>query len=257
MGLFDKLFGKNNQGKTQEPVQQPTKNDVFDGIYIAKPVSVEAPVIFKTFTYEEIESLIDANPLAASYRLDRQQQTFSMNTMEWEQFKAKAKKSFIALDLETTGLHNDDDNIIEVAAVKVKDGEIIDSYQQYVNPNKPIPEDAKAVNHITDDMLIGKPYIFQIIPDLLAFIGNDIIAAHNAPFDIGFLAQACMRYRFKIPRKWFDTMDLKEVWPGLKSKKLQSFLDAAGIENRQAHSAAGDAEALALLIIKSLDKESL
>lgn len=258
MGLFDKLLGKKQQ--TQEAKQNTSKpisplaQRTIEEISSCTTKPVEVSTIYRTFTYEEKEQMIAANPLASKYRLERQQQSTSMNTIEWEQFKLKSKGSFTAFDLETTSLDDLDGYIVEIGAVRVRNGEIVDTYHQYVNPNIPMPADAQAVNHITDDMLIDQPFIFEVLPDVLEFVGSDILVAHNATFDFRFLAQACMNHRFKIPRKWFDSMDLKEVWPGLKNRKLQTFLDAAGIENKQAHSALGDAEALAKLTILSLNK---
>jgi DNA polymerase III epsilon subunit family exonuclease len=263
MGLFDKLFGKKQP--IPDPKPEPPKPEqpkpisssaqrTLDEISYYIPKAVEPPKHYRTFTYEEKEQMIAANPLAFKYRLERQQQSTSMNTMEWEQFKLKSKGSFTAFDLETTGLDDLDGYIVEIGAVRVRKGEMVEIYHQYVNPNIPMPADAQAVNHITDDMLIDQPFIFEVLPDVLEFIGSDILVAHNATFDFRFLAQACMNHRFKIPRKWFDSMDLKEVWPGLKNRKLQTFLDAAGIENEQAHSALGDAEALAKLTIISVNK---
>ena len=260
MGIFDKLFGKKQQVSKEIPTPERKTdtipgtdiswNSILGGLELPKR---ESPFL-RQITYEEAEQLINNNPLTPKYRRETQQQSTSMHTMEWEDFKEKAKGSFTVLDLETTGLSNLDDEIVEISAVRVRKGEISEIYNQYVFPNIKMPADAQMVNHITDEMLADKPYIFEVLPDLLDFIGSDIIVAHNAAFDFGFIAQACMRNRFKIPRKWFDSMDLKAVWPGLKNKKLQSFLDAAGIENKNAHSATGDAEALALLTIMSLNK---
>lgn len=262
MGIFDKLFGKkqSEHDHAPQPVKEqihiPTAKETFDvlGYTPSIPKPVEAQKTFRSFTYEEIEQMIADNPNSSKFRLERQQQTTSMHTMEWEQFKMKSKGSFVALDFETTSLDNSNGYIVEIGAVRVRNGVITDRFHQYVNPNTPMPKDAQAVNHITDDMLVGKPFIFQVVPDILDFIGTDIIVAHNATFDFGFLAQACMNYRFKIPKKWFDSMDLKEVWPGLPNRKLQTFLEAAGIVNKEAHRADSDAEALALLMIESLKK---
>lgn len=258
MGILDKLFGKKQNNP--EPVKAPGPVQQSSGVYF--PVLEELGIeqtkyessYLKSFTYEEKEAMIAKNPLAEKYRLVTQQQTASLNTIEWEDFKQKSKGSFVAFDLETTGLNPEADSIVEVAAVRVKNGKITDRYQQYVNPNIRMPSDAQEVNNITDEMLEGQPYIFEIIPNILEFFGSNIVVAHNAAFDIKFLTMNCLRNRFKIPRKWFDSMDLKQVWPDVKNKKLSTFLEAAGIENKNAHSALGDAEALALLMIESLNK---
>ncbi len=221
MGLFDKLFKKKESA--------------------SKPVDI-------------IESRISRNPYSSLYRLPYQETEKNINTLEYIDFYQKSCGRFVALDFETTGLNDVNDKIIEIGAVRVSDGQIIESYQQYVNPGIPVSAGASAVNHITDDMLYDKPYIYEVLPDLLHFIGSDIVVAHNAAFEIRFLAQSCMLYRFKIPDDWFDSMDLKIIWPDLESRKLQSFLSAACIVNKNAHSAIGDAEALANLMIVSMQK---
>ena len=257
MGLFGKLFGKKNN--VQEVTTEPTRTPVPTPVPEPKPVLPDPPKPpkeHKLITYKEREQMIQDNPLSSLYRREKQQESASMHTMEWDQFKTKCKGRFIALDFETTGLDCESEEIIEISAVRVDKGEIVDSYHTYVDPNKNIPRDAYEINHITDNMVAGKPYIWQVLPDLLDFIGTGYIVAHNAEFDYRFLAMSCMRYRFKIPTKWFDSMDLKELWPKAKNRKLCTILAAAGIENQQAHSASGDAEALAKLVIASMEKDA-
>lgn len=240
MGIFDKLFGKRKpQPSSGSPVPPPAS-------------APEKPPLSE---YEIAEAKIARNPYAAEFRLASQQTEAHLETLEYIDFFQKANGRFVTLDLETTGLDCIADAIVEIGAVKVEDGRIIDSYHQYVNPDRPISAAASKVNHITDDMLSDKPYIYEVLPDLLHFIGSDVVVAHNAAFDFKFLAQSCMRRRFRIPSLWFDSMDLRLLWPDLNSKKLQAFLDAAGIENSQAHSAAGDSDALARLMIVAMQKK--
>ena len=80
------------------------------------------------------------------------------------------------------------------------------------------------------------------------------MVAHNAKFDASFITQVLMRYRFKMFRRYFDSMELVKYWPEVKNRKLSSFLCAAGIENTEAHRALSDAESLAQLVIKTLEK---
>lgn len=206
--------------------------------------------------YETIEAAIAINPLSAKYRRETQQQTANFRFMEIDKFITQAAKSFVAVDIETTGLNPQDDQIIEIAAVKVENGAIVSSFSQLIDPGQPIPSNATNVNHITDDMVYGMPRIYDIIPDFLEFVGNNVLVAHNAQFDAEFFTMACMRYRFKVYKKWFDSIQLKAYWPGLANRKLQTFLSAAGIENIGAHRAGDDAQALAKLVIKTLDRIS-
>lgn len=201
-----------------------------------------------------IQRAIAASPGSERYRTYESQCEINTVGYDLSEFKIYFGGKYTTLDFETTGLSPNYDQIVEIGACKVENGEIIDQFHQYVDPGIPMPSDASAVNHITDQMLAGQPKIYEVLPALLNFIGDDILVCHNARFDVSFLAQACMRYGFVCPSSCFDSMDLIAVWPDLKSRKLSCFLDAAGIENKNAHSAIGDAEALAYLMIISLQK---
>lgn len=169
-------------------------------------------------------------------------------------FQKKVYKRFVVFDLETTGLDDSTDRICEIGAVRVVNGKITDEYQTLVNPKMHIPDEASAKNHITDSMVKKSPTIGDVLPDFLAFVGDDYLAAHNCGFDAAFLRKACSECGLTAPTSFFDTMRLSVYWPGLKNKKLATFLDAAGIENDNAHRALSDARSTALLIVKSFDK---
>ena len=168
-------------------------------------------------------------------------------------FQKVVYKRFVVFDLETTGLDSSSDRIIEIGAVRVENGKITEKYQQLVNPKIHIPEEASEKHHITDSMVAHSPTIDQALPDFLSFAGNDVLAAHNGGFDASFLDEACRKYHRKEPVDYFDTMRLSVYWPNLQNRKLETFLKAAGIKNKDAHRALGDAEATAELIIKSFE----
>ena len=231
MGFFDKLFGKKEKGQAEPPV----------------PASSSSPMFSSDAVSSFIRSLEPCDPLPSQTNLE-------ITTLDYLPFYIRSKGRFTVLDLETTGLSCDSDRIVEIGAVRVEDGRVNDTYHQYVNPEMHIPSSASSVNHITDDMVCNQPKIREVLPGLLRFIGSDIIVAHNAAFDIKFLARSCMRHRFTVPTAWFDSMDLKTVWTDLPNHKLETFLSAAGIINKHAHSALGDAEALAQLMIVSMQK---
>lgn len=233
MGLLSKLFGKKEKEQAQSPVQSASS--------ISTSNISDAAACF----LQSIESP-DSSPAP--------QTSLEITTLDYLPFYIRSGGRFVALDLETTGLSYNTDRIVEICAVRVDDGRITETYHQYVNPEMHISSSASSVNHITDDMVFDKPKIQSVLPDLLQFIGSDIIVAHNAAFDIRFLARSCMRHRFTVPPDWFDSMDLRIVWPDLPDNKLKTFLDAAGIVNNNPHSALGDAEALAQLMIVSMQK---
>ena len=96
--------------------------------------------------------------------------------------------TFVSFDIETTGLSPIKDRIVEIGAVKFKNQKIIDTFQEFVDPKMPISPGASAVNGITDDMVLGKATIEEILPRFNSFLGRNIPVAHNAPFDVGFLS---------------------------------------------------------------------
>lgn len=206
--------------------------------------------------HEAIEAEIAQNPLSAQYRYFPEKEELKSSMLETDAFLKIAKKQFVAFDLETTGLEAGLDRIAEIAAVRVYHGQIVETFHRLVNPGIPMPPEAGSVNHLTDDMLAGQPKIYNILPDFLDFVGNDVLAAHNARFDAQFLLQDCLRYNFKNPSRFYDTRLLSVFWPGLPDRKLATLLAAASIENSEAHRALGDAEALAKLIIISVEKSS-
>ena len=170
-------------------------------------------------------------------------------------FKKKCNLPYVVFDLETTGLDADTDEIIEIGAVRVINGKVTDqTFQQLVNPGVKIPAEATEVNHITDSMVKGQPKMSEVLPAFLTFVDGDLLVAHNGGFDASFLDNACKRYGYTAPERYFDTMRLSVYWPNLKNRKLSTFLKAAGIRNDVAHRALSDAIATAELCVKSMEK---
>lgn len=235
--------GKKKRSKEQAP-------------HFPKPAPSPDPIPEKQeSTFDSIQSAIAKNPKSAPFRADfTDTANYSILDLTEYMFQ-KSPLSFVAFDLETTGLSPANDAIVEIGAVRVVDGQITEKYHQLVNPMRTMPAAASAVNNITDDMLNGMPQLYEILPDFLHFAGSDILVAHNAKFDSQFIAQACMRYRLKYPKKYFDTMQLTPFWPDLPNRKLVTFLAAAGVVNSEAHRALSDAEALANLMIIAMNKE--
>jgi ATP-dependent DNA helicase DinG len=154
--------------------------------------------------------------------------------------------TYVVLDLETTGLDNTKDKIIEVAAVKVNRGLIGDQFATLVAITGKLSEEITALTGITNEMLTGQPRIEDIIPSLAAFIGDAVIVAHNAEFDRGFLTRS-----WQDSREWLDTVTLAQiVYPCEPSFALAWLTRSLGIENSQAHRALSDALATAELLIR-------
>lgn len=192
--------------------------------------------------------------VTTSKRVPSKRYSDDPSLMSIAKFQKVVYDRFVSFDLETTGLDSDVDRIVEIGAVRVVKSKIVDSYQCLVNPGISMPAAATERNHITDDMLAGAPSIGEVLPDFLRFVGDDVLAAHNAGYDAAFLRSACSECRLDPPEKFFDTMRLSVYWPNLPNRKLETFIKAAGIKNKNAHRALGDADAAANLIIKSFEK---
>ena len=253
MGLFD-FFKRKKVVPEQNPIQQRA-DDSEDIMKKLKDMEKNADEA-RAKRDAEIEEAINKVPEARQYRLNYTQQESTVHDMTITEFTPISKKMYVAFDLETTGVNHMGDEIVEIAAVRVENGIIIDEYQQLVDPGRPMPAEALAVNHITDDMLRGKPKIHQVLPSFLAFIGDDVLVAHNAPFDIRFLCQACMRNRFRTPASCFNTMNLARYWPEAENKKLATLAAAAGIEIEHAHRAMDDTKALVSFINATNERRS-
>ena len=88
---------------------------------------------------------------------------------------------YVLFDLETTGTSCIYDEVIEISAVKVRSGKVVEEFSQLVNPKRPIPYAASMVNHISDEMVANEPDFGQVLPEFLTFAGDDILVGHNIP----------------------------------------------------------------------------
>ena len=152
--------------------------------------------------------------------------------------------TFTAFDIETTGLTPVIDRIVEIGAVKFKNEEITDSFREMVDPEMSISPGAFAVNGITDDMVKGKPTIDQVLPEFVRFLGGSVPVAHNALFDVGFLAYDISRFNLQPAEKpVLDTMNLsKNCFPGLYSYSLENIAGSLNIQSEGFHRALADSE---------------
>jgi len=168
--------------------------------------------------------------------------------------------TYVVFDLETTGLSSHYDKITELGFVKVKDGMIIDTWQQFVNPLQRLHPIISNKTNITDDMLISQPTIDQLLPKILEFIGDSILVAHNGTFDLGFLDEAFLLNGYpKLSNPLIETIDLAHcIFPQLKRFSLGAICKNFGIkyDEDSAHRADYDARVLADLFSNMLEKLS-
>jgi DNA polymerase-3 subunit epsilon len=155
--------------------------------------------------------------------------------------------TFIAFDTETTGLYPLSSRLVEIGASRFNSsGERISVFEQLINPETPIPPGAQAVNHITDEMVRDKPTVDRVMPAFIDFLDglDNILLAHNAPFDLEFIGLDMLRLGLPLPSHLvFDTCLLAQaLMPGLASYRLESLAVMLGVASPQMHRALSDAE---------------
>ena len=158
---------------------------------------------------------------------------------------------YIVFDIETTGLSQKKNKIIEIGAVKVKDGEEIDRFSEFINPEEPIPYSIEQLTSITDEMVMHAPTVDVILPKFLEFCGDDIVVAHNAAFDTGFIKKNAKDLGIKFDNTIMDTMTLSHVLlPELGKFTLDRVCKALNVKNEHHHRAVDDANATAKIFVK-------
>ena len=160
----------------------------------------------------------------------------------------------VVFDIETTGLSAVSCKIIEIGAVKLVNGEIVDRFSTFVDPCEPIPAKIEELTSITDQMLIGQPKIEEVLPKFLEFCEDAVIVAHNASFDTGFIEANAKRLGLPYAPTIVDTVGLSRILlPDLRKHKLDVVAKAVGVSLEHHHRAVDDAECTALIYQKFLE----
>lgn len=163
---------------------------------------------------------------------------------------------YCVIDFETTGLDPAVDEVVEYAAVQVCDGEVGLHLASLCRPGGHIPAGATRVHGINDRMVrFAEPFAAHL-PGLLDFIGEDIVVAHNIPFDMGFLLQYCKRAGLDWKPATLCTLQMaRRLFPQLPSRALSEVARHLGVSEGAYHRALGDAMATARILVKMLPME--
>ena len=156
--------------------------------------------------------------------------------------------SYVCFDLETTGLSPEKDEIIEIGAVRVEEGKVIDRFSRFVKPDHPISSMVTSLTGISNEMVADAGPTERTIYDFLYFCGELPVVGHNLMFDYRFTYRYAKKYYMDFQKKGLDTLKIaRKVLPDLPSKSLENLCSHYGIVNTSAHRAYHDALATAKL----------
>ncbi|MBS4189268.1 PolC-type DNA polymerase III [Bacillus sp. FJAT-49705] len=162
--------------------------------------------------------------------------------------------TYVVFDVETTGLSAVYDTIIELAAVKIQNGEIIDRFESFANPHHPLSATTINLTGITDDLVENAPEVDEVLKKFYNWTNDAILVAHNASFDMGFLNVGYKKIGLgKAENPVIDTLELARfLYPNMKNHRLNTLAKKFDVELTQHHRAIYDAEATGYLLLKML-----
>lgn len=151
-------------------------------------------------------------------------------------------KDYVVIDIETTGFNPKKDKILEVAGIKVRDNEIIDTFQSFINAGVRVPSHITKLTGIKQNMVDTAPDACLVIRDFIEFINNDVIVGHNVNFDINFIYDACLELNHTFNNDFIDTMKMsRRLMKEMDNHKLTTLKDHFQIKNIS-HRALADCE---------------
>jgi DNA polymerase-3 subunit epsilon len=181
--------------------------------------------------------------------------SFAMDTLT-DYADVWANQVFVGFDLETSGKYPVESEICEMAAVKYQNGVVIDTYQTLVKPSKPMGQEVINIHGITNDMVAKAPDISKVIEPFLNFVKDSIMVAHNAPFDMGFLAADFEKFRLPFPKHpvLCSCLLSRTIFPKSTNHRLQTLIKYLDVPQGTAHRALDDAKACLDVALKGFEK---
>lgn len=162
--------------------------------------------------------------------------------------------TFVVFDVETTGLSAIENRLTEIGGVKVNNGEVVERFGTFVNPGVTIPAKIIELTGITDAMVKDAPDESVAVKDFLEFCGDAVLVAHNATFDITFIAAACQRCDYTFNPTYIDTVTMaRALLPDIKNHKLDTVAKSLNLGSFNHHRAADDAEILSAIFLRFIE----
>ncbi len=163
-------------------------------------------------------------------------------------------EAYVVFDIETTGFSPVTNRIIEIGAVKVENGQITDRFSTFVNPEVPIPFDIEKLTSINDSMVIDAETIESVLPKFLEFVGDAVLVAHNANFDVGFIKENAKRQNISVDFTYVDTVGIaRTLLTGQAKYTLDAVAKTLKISLENHHRAVDDAECTAEIFLKFIE----
>lgn len=165
-------------------------------------------------------------------------------------------QTFIGFDTETTGKYPLAAEVVEVAAVKWRAGKIIDKFESFIKPTQKMGDFVISIHKITNDMVADAPKASEVLPKFLDFIKDDILVAHHAPFDMGFLSVELEKLKLPLPKSQVVCSSLlsRKVFPNTINHRLATLVQHFGIKVEHAHRALEDSKACLEVALKCMEK---
>lgn len=164
--------------------------------------------------------------------------------------------TFVVFDTETTGFSAKDDRIVEIGAVKIRNGEVIEERSWLINPQRTIPRRVTGVHGITGQIVRNKPTFDEVYPEFVEFVGDAVLVAHNARFDVDMVRAEVDRHGLdQMPNVCLDSLKLfRKWWPSAKSHQLGALAEQLGIAGEGFHRGMADSRYAALILFNGLQQ---
>lgn len=164
-------------------------------------------------------------------------------------------RDYISVDIETTGVNAKWDRIIEIGAVKVRDGKVTETFSELINSGVRVSSFITELTGINNDMLSDKPTIEEVLPRFIQFAGDDFLLGHNIMFDYGFLKQNAINLNLSFDKWGIDTLKIaRKTLKGLESRGLEYLCNYYGIKDENHHRAFNDANVTSQLYMILMEK---